>query len=107
MSCLSAIVLKGIRSPNTAIAIVKAIVVGVKGILLPGEVPLQARKDFAGIIHVAGPVQVPQQFVEKNQVHIVMVHDIRPVGAPADIAIAVHRRAPLFRGTRPIQLFIL
>ena len=90
----SAVVIESVGGPDAAVGIVEAVVVGVEVALLPGEMSRQhgphlPHEDRIGII-----LEVPEQFVDVVQVHVVVMHLVGAVRVAADIAVGVHLRAP-------------
>ena len=106
MGYATAVVLQRIACPDTAIGIVESVVVGIPGVLLPGEMTLDDRPHLAHIGCIGIKLEMPEQLVDIHQVHVVMVELLVVLRIAADVAIAVHRRAPFVGATREIVLLV-
>ena len=91
-----------IAGPDAAISIVKMIAIGIVVAFLPCQMRLEYRPHLSHISGIGIVLEVPQQLVDIVQVHIVMVHLIITFRVSADVAIAVHLRAPTLLGTRHV-----
>ena len=103
----AAAVVEGVGGPDAAVGIVEVVAIGVKVTLLPGQVTPQHRPHLKEIGAVGIILEVPQQFVDVVQVHVIVVHLVIALGVAADVAVGVHLRAPLFLGSRQVLLLIL
>ena len=89
------VVIERIARPDAAVRVVECVVVGVEVALLPCQVSRDDGPHPSGIVQVARPAEVPQQLVHVAEVHVVVVHLVVPSRVAADVAVAVHLRAPL------------
>ena len=95
----STVIIEGITGPDAAVGIIEPVVIRVIVAFLPVEMALQHGPHPAHIDRIGIILEVPQQFVDIVQVHVIVVHDVTTVGIAADIAIGVHLRAPGLGGT--------
>ena len=89
------VILQGITGPDTAISIIKAVVVGIPCLFLPSKMALQHRPHPPHIRRVGIKLEVPQQLIDEIEVHVIMMELMVVFGQATDISIAVHRCAPL------------
>ena len=102
-----AVIVEGIARPDTAVGIVETIIVGIIITLLPVEVAHEYRPHPTHEDGIRIVLEVPEQFVDVVQIHVVVVHDVRTVGVAHDIAVGIHLRAPRLGCTRQALLRIL
>ena len=88
------IIIQRITGPDAAIGIVKAVVVRVVITLFPFQMARNDRPHLPHIGSIGIILEVPHQFVDVVQIHVVVVHLVVAVGIAADITIAVHLRTP-------------
>ena len=88
------VIIQRIACPNAGVGIVQAVVVRVEVAFFPSKMQCQQRPHAAGILKVARPVEVPQQFVYVTEIHVIMVHLIVTARIAADISVAVLRCSP-------------
>ena len=94
MGHCSAVVLQGIAGPDAAIGIIKMVAVGVPCAFLPIQMPPDDGPEPAHHRRVGIELKVPQQFVDVDKIHVVVVKLVVVFRCAADIAVRVHRRAP-------------
>ena len=94
------VVLQGVACPDTTISIIQSIIVRVPSILLPSQMPLDDGPHLAHISGVGIKLEMPKQFINIHEIHIIMMELIVLFGIAADITIAIHRRTPLIGTTR-------
>ena len=102
MSDSTTAIIKRITRPDAAIGIVKTVIVGVEVSLFPVQMSGDDGPHLPHIGRIGIIFEVPQQFVDVVQVHVVVVHLVVAVRVAADIAVAVHLRSPLL--LRPCQV---
>ncbi len=100
----SAAIVEAVAGPDAAVGVVETVVVGVKDTLLPVEMPLDGRPELAGLLQVARPVEVPQQRVDIDEVHVVVVDLLRVVGVAGNVARCEHGVARLLGGAGEVLL---
>ena len=75
--------------------------------LLPRQMTLEHRPHLPHILLVGIILEVPQQFIDVAEVHVVMVHLVGLAWRTADIAIAIHLAAPPLLGPGTMLLLVL
>ena len=103
----SPIIIKRITRPNAAIGIVKTIIIGIIVALLPFQMTGDDRPHLPHIGCIGVIFEMPHQFIDVVQVHIVVMHLVVTVRITADIAVAIHLRSPFFLSPCHIQRGIL
>ena len=96
----TAIVIQGVGGPYAAICIIESVIIGIEAALFPCQVTCEHRPHLSHEGGVGVILEMPQQFVDEVEVHVVVVHDIRAVRIAADITVGIHLRAPLFHCPR-------
>ena len=103
----TAVVVECITRPDAGVSVIESIVVGVVIQLLPGKVSGNYRPYFSHIIQITRPIEMPEQFVDVAQIHVVVMHLIGSVWISADISVTVLRRTPFFFRACEVQYTIL
>ena len=99
-----AVVIERIAGPYTAVAVVESVIVGVEITFFPLQVADQDRPHLVHVCRIRIILEVPEQLVDEIEVHVIMMHNVITVRTSADIAVAVHLRAP--RLGRPCQALL-
>ena len=100
------VVLQGITCPNTAISIIKSVVIGIPSLLLPSQMTLDNRPHLAHISRICIKLEVPKQLIYINQVHVVMMKLMIFLRISADIAVTIHRSTPFVSTTSQVVLLV-
>ena len=83
------------------------VVVGVEVALLPCQMFSQHGPHLAHVCRVGVVAEVPQQFVNIVQVHVVMVHLVVALRVSADVTVAIHLCAPFLFGAGQVHLGVV
>ena len=75
------------------------VIVRVPSILFPSKVTGYYRPHFAHISRIGIELEVPQQLVDIDEIHVIVVELFVVVRVSADVTVAVHRRTPLVCST--------
>ena len=103
----SSIIVEGIAGPDAAVGIIEMVAVRVVVALFPGQMRLDDRPHLAHIDGISIILEVPQQFVDIVEVHVVVVHLVIAFRITADVAIRVHLCAPLLRSPGKVECGVL
>ena len=102
-----ATVVERIAGPDAAVGIVEMVAVGVEVTFLPDQMTLDDGPHPAHVGRVGIILEVPEQLVHIVQVHVVVVHLVVALRITADVAVAVHLRAPLLLSPGHVHLRVL
>src|SRR6185437_14988702 len=92
-----------IAGPDAGIGIIKTVTVAIEISLLPGQVTLQQRPHRTHISRITCPVDVRQQLVDEDEVHVIVVRPEITAGIPTDIPAAKKRSAHTLQLTGNVQ----
>ena len=101
------IIIQRITRPDTAIGIVKMVAIRVIVTFLPSQMTLDDGPHLAHIGCVSIILEMPKQFIDIIQVHIVVMHLVVSLRIATDITIRIHLRAPFFLGSGKIERRVL
>ena len=101
------VVVEGIAGPDAAITIVEMVAIGIPVALLPFKVQLQCWPELTHECRIGIILEMPEQFIDIVEVHIIVAHLSVIIRQLADVAVAIHRSAPLLSRTSQILGCIL
>ena len=100
----AAVVVEGVAGPDAAVGVVEMVPVGVEIAFLPLVVQHDVRPHLAHELRIGIIAEVAHHLVDVVEVHVVVADLVGAARGVADIAVGVHRRAPLALGAREVVL---
>ena len=101
------IIIERITGPDTTIGIIQMVTIRIIVPLLPCQMRLDDRPHLAHISRIGIILEMPKQFIDIIQIHIVVMHLIVTLRITANIPIGIHLRTPFLLGTCQIHLGVL
>ena len=74
MGNCSAVVIEGIAGPDAAVTIVEMVSVGIPVAFFPFEMEFQSRPELTHECSICIVLEMPEQFIDIVEIHIVVAH---------------------------------